>query len=134
MRMKILTGAAALALVISVCSPCSGRCCGRRGGGRGRWRGCGRTVGAAVGGVGGAIVGGIADENKPKFREYVVKEHHPSYRYSGEVVVGAELPATGVTYYEVPKEYGTTQYRWAVVNEKTVLVDPRTHKIIEIIS
>jgi len=90
-------------------------------------------VGAVVGGVGGAVVGGFTDATMPKFREYVVREHIPSYRYSGEVVVGAELPATGVTYYEVPKEYGTTQYRWAVVNEKTVLVDPRTHKIVEII-
>src|SRR6478735_2287617 len=62
----------------------------------------GGPVGAAVGGVAGAVVGGLADQDQPRFREYVVKEHRPSYRYSEDVRVGATLPASGVTYYEVP--------------------------------
>jgi len=88
---------------------------------------------AGIGATVGAIVGGIADANTPKFREYVVREHHPSYKYSGEVVIGTTLPETGVTYWEVPKEYGVTEYRYTIVNDRTVLVDPRTHKIIQII-
>jgi hypothetical protein len=93
----------------------------------------GGPVGAVVGGVGGAIIGGIADEGRPRFREYVVREKRPSYRYSGEVVVGAELPSSGVTYYEVPNEYGVREYRYTVVNNRPVLVDPRSHRIVQII-
>ena len=133
MRIKILTGATALALVMPFAAHAqSGAATGAAAGAVGGAV-VGGPIGAGVGAVGGAIVGGISDENKPKFREYVVKEHHPSFRYTGEVVIGAELPATGVTYYEVPKEYGVTEYRWAVVNDRTVIVDPRTHKIIEVI-
>jgi hypothetical protein len=93
----------------------------------------GGPVGAAVGAVGGAVVGGIADSNQPRFREYVVREHHPSYKYSGEVVIGSTLPQAGVTYWEVPKEYGVTEYRYTIVNDRTVLVDPRTHRVVQII-
>jgi hypothetical protein len=48
--------------------------------------------------------------------------------------VGSELPGEGVTYYEVPSEYGVRDYRYTVVNNQTVLVDPRTHRIVEIIN
>ena len=33
-----------------------------------------------------------------------------TYRYDRDVVVGAELPSAGVTYYEVPAEYGVRNY------------------------
>ncbi len=45
----------------------------------------------------------------------------------------ADLPSSGVTYYDVPKEYGVTKYRDTVVNDRTVLVDPGTHKVIQVI-
>jgi hypothetical protein len=93
----------------------------------------GGPVGAVVGGVGGAIVGGISDETRPRFREYVVKQRPTSYTYSSELRVGAELPASGVTYYEVPAEYGVRDYRYTVVNNRTVLVDPRTRRVIQIV-
>ena len=134
MRMKLLTGAAALALMVPFVAyaqngTATGAAAGAVGGAI-----VGGPVGAVVGGVGGAIVGGLSDANTPKFREYVVREHHPSYRYSGgEIVVGTELPSTGVTYYEVPREYGVTKYRYTIVNDRTVLVDPTTHKIVQII-
>ena len=47
--------------------------------------------------------------------------------------VGAVLPEAGVTYYEVPPEYGVRDYRYTVVNGRTVLVEPRTHRIVEIV-
>jgi uncharacterized protein YcfJ len=93
----------------------------------------GGPVGAVVGAVGGAIVGGIAEDNQKRFRTYVVEERRPSYRYEQQVVVGAELPEAGVTYYDVPPEYGRTEYRYTVVNDRTVLVDPRTHRIVQVI-
>jgi hypothetical protein len=86
-----------------------------------------------VGGVGGAIIGGIADESRPRFREYVVRERVPSYSYREDVRVGATLPSSGVTYYEVPREYGVRDYRYTVVNNRTVLVDPRTHRIVQVL-
>ena len=46
---------------------------------------------------------------------------------------GAELPSTGVTYYEVPAEYGVKNYRYTVVNDRTVLVDPHSHRIVQVI-
>ncbi len=93
----------------------------------------GGPVGAAVGAAGGAIVGGISDANRPRFREYVVKEKRPSYKYTSEVRVGAKLPTSGVTYYDVPKEYGATKYKYTIVNEHPVLVDPSTHAVVEVI-
>ena len=93
----------------------------------------GGPVGAVVGGVGGAIVGGLADDQRPRFRQHVVQQRPQSYRYQQEVRVGAVLPSSGVTYYEVPAEYGVRDYRYTVVNDRTVLVDPRTHRVIEII-
>ena len=89
--------------------------------------------GAVVGATVGAVAGGIADDTRPRFRTYVTGQRHPSYRYEREVRVGADLPNSGVTYYEVPREYGVTKYRYTVVNDRTVLVDPGTHRIIQII-
>ena len=93
----------------------------------------GGPVGAVIGGVGGAIVGGISDDRRVGFREYVVRERRPSYVYKEDVRIGAQLPSSGVQYYEVPAEYGVRDYRYTVVNDRTVLVDPRTHQVIQII-
>src|SRR3954469_24864465 len=93
----------------------------------------GGPVGAAVGAAAGAAAGGIADDARPRFHSYVVERRHPSYRYQSEVRVGAELPGSGVTYYEVPREYGTTHYRYTVVNDRTVLVDPGTRRVVQIV-
>jgi Protein of unknown function (DUF1236) len=94
-------------------------------------------VGAVVGGVLGGVAGGVAGvlgvDERPRFRSYVVEQRRPSYTYSHDVVVGAELPADGVTYYDVPPEYGAREYRYTVVNGRTVLVEPRTRRIVEIV-
>lgn len=93
----------------------------------------GGPVGAVVGGIGGAAVGGITEATRPQFRTYVVQQKVPSYTYSSEVVVGAELPEQGITYYEVPAQYGAAQYRYTVVNNRTVLVDPGTRRVVQVI-
>jgi len=97
----------------------------------------GGPVGAVVGGVIGGVVGGVAGvlgvDERPRFRSYVVERHHPSYQYREDVRIGAVLPEEGVTYYDVPPEYGAREYRYAVVNNRTVLVDPRTHRIVEVV-
>lgn len=90
-------------------------------------------VGAVVGGAGGAVVGALSEDKTPMFRAYVTREAHPSYTFPGEVVVGAVLPPSGVTFYTVPPEYGVTMYRYTIVNGRTVLVDPQSRRIVQII-
>jgi hypothetical protein len=94
-------------------------------------------VGAVVGGVVGGVLGGVAGilgvDQRPRFHEYVVGRRHPSYRYEQPLRVGAELPESGVSYYDVPPEYGARGYYYTVVNDHTVLVDRRTHQIVEIV-
>ena len=92
------------------------------------------TVGVTTGGT--VVVGeheGIVTEQRPAFREYVVRERVPNYTISERVIVGGVLPEAGVTYYDVPPEYGVRDYRYTVVNGRTVLVEPRTHRIVEIV-
>jgi hypothetical protein len=86
-----------------------------------------------VGGAAGAVAGGIADDQRPRFRTYVTQEKRPSYAYKEQLRVGAKLPASGVTYYDVPKEYGVTKYRYTIVNERPVLVDPTSHTVVQVI-
>ena len=94
-------------------------------------------IGAVVGGVIGGVVGGVNGvlgvDERPRFRSYVVEQRRPSYQYGEEVRIGAVLPEQGVSYYDVPPEYGVRDYRYTVVNGRTVLVDPRTHRIVEVV-
>jgi hypothetical protein len=93
----------------------------------------GAIVGGTIGGVVGGVTGILGVDARPRFRHYVVEEHRPSYRYEGDVRAGAVLPEAGVTYYEVPPEYGVRDYRYTVVNDRPVLVDPRTRRIVEVV-
>jgi hypothetical protein len=94
-------------------------------------------VGAVVGGVIGGVIGGVNGvlgvDERPRFHSYVVEQRRPSYQYREDVRVGAVLPEEGVTYYEVPAEYGAREYRYTVVNGRTVLVEPRSRRIVEIV-
>jgi hypothetical protein len=93
----------------------------------------GAVVGGAVGGVVGGVAGVLGVDQRPRFRTYVVERHVPSYTYRETVRVGTVLPAEGITYYEVPAEYGLSEYRYTVINEHPVLVEPRTRRVVEII-
>jgi hypothetical protein len=77
--------------------------------------------------------GGIAYEQRPAFREYVVRERVPTYTVPERVIVGTTLPDDGVTYYDVPQQFGATPYRYTVVNGETVLVEPRTRRIMQVL-
>jgi len=94
-------------------------------------------VGAIVGGTVGGVVGGVAGvlgvDQRPRFHRYVVEQRRPSYRYERDLAVGVVLPEQGVTYYDVPQEYGIRDYRYTVVNDRTVLVDPRTRRVVQIV-
>ena len=94
----------------------------------------GAVVGGTVGAVTGTIGGILGVEDRSRFHEYVVHERLPSYRYNDEFRVGAVLPESGVTYYDVPAEYHVSGYRYAYVNDRAVLVDPRSRRIVQIIN
>jgi hypothetical protein len=93
----------------------------------------GAVVGGTIGAVTGTIGGILGVEDRPRFREYVIHERHPSYRYDNDFRVGAMLPESGVVYYDVPADYHVSRYRYAYVNDHAVLVDPHTHRIVQII-
>ena len=86
----------------------------------------GGPVGAIVGGTVGAAVGAAVEipnavlGSIPRDRSVVVRE---------EVVVGEPLPAT-VELRTVPQH---TEYRYAVVNDRRVIVEPRTRRVIRIL-
>lgn len=91
-----------------------------------------------VGVVGGNTVvidrdGGIIAEQRPAFREYVVRERVPAFTIPDRVEIGVTLPEAGVTYYDVPQRFGSTPFRYTVVNGQTVLVEPRSRRIVQVI-
>jgi hypothetical protein len=92
------------------------------------------TTGVAGGNT--VVIGeheGIVADQRPAFREYIVRERVPNYTISERVIVGGVLPETGVTYYDVPQSFGMTPYRYTVVNGQTVLVEPRSRRIVQVV-
>lgn len=78
--------------------------------------------------------GGTMVDDTPRFRTYVMEQRVPSYSYTQPVIVGVILPEEGVVYREVPAGYGAQGYRYTVVNERAVVVEPRTRRIVQIIN
>ena len=99
-----------------------------------------QTQGATIG-ITGSDSGALADDDPdaisaaqlPAFREYVVREHLPTYTVPDRIKVGVTLPDVGVTYYDVPQTVATTPYRYTVVNGRTVLVEPRSRRIVQVL-
>jgi hypothetical protein len=84
----------------------------------------GGTVGAAVGGIVGAAVAVPAEVIGA-----VTGATTPSVRVEERIVVGEPLP-THVVVRPVPNH---RDYSYAVVNERRVIVEPRTRKVIRVI-
>ena len=106
--------------------------------GRGGTGGSGASVGGqsdagSGGSANGAPAGGITANLAPRFKTYVTEHEVPSYTYSEGLRVGAVLPETGITYGEVPAEFGTRGYRYTIVNDQPVIVEPRTRRVIQVI-
>jgi Protein of unknown function (DUF1236) len=94
------------------------------------------TVGMVRGGSSVIVnedIDGIAVDQRPAFREYIVRERVPNYTVPDRVIVGGVLPEAGITYYDVPQTYGSTPYRYTVVNGQTVLVEPRSRRIVQVV-
>jgi hypothetical protein len=78
-------------------------------------------------------VDGITVDQRPAFREYIARERVPTYTIPDRVTVGGVLPEAGITTYDVPQTYAVTPYRYTVVNGRTVLVDPRSRRIVQVV-
>ncbi|MER8826821.1 DUF1236 domain-containing protein [Mesorhizobium sp. M0938] len=71
----------------------------------------------------------IAPEQETVIREYVEKQPLASVELPGvELNIGSTVPET-VELHEVPD----VEYRYVVVDNRTVVVDPGTRKIVKII-
>ena len=71
----------------------------------------------------------IKPEEETVIREYVKQKPLASVKLPGvELNVGAAIPDT-VEIHEVPN----TKYRYTVVEDRTVVVDPDTRKVVHII-
>jgi uncharacterized membrane protein len=95
----------------------------------------GAVTGAVVGGPVGAVVGGVvggaigaAAEPPAEVRTYVMQEPMPQARVQAEVAVGQPL-TTQVEVRPVPKY---PQYGYAIVNDRRVIVEPQTRKVIQV--
>ena len=138
MKTKLLMSLAVFAtLVLPVAAQAQGTVRGAEEGAAegGRAAGpLGAIVGGAIGAAAGTVGGILGVDDRPRFREYVARERRPSYRYNEDLRVGVVLPDSGVTYYEVPPEYrAPAGYRYTVVNDRPVLIESRTRRIVEII-
>lgn len=71
----------------------------------------------------------IAPEQETVIKEYVHKQPLASINLPGvELNIGSTLPDT-VELHEIPD----VQYRYVVVDNRTVVVDPGTRKIVQVI-
>ena len=122
----------AAAIIVAVFLPVASQAQGVPGGVE-RGARDGERAAGPVGGVVGGVAGVLGVDERPRFRSYVVEQRRPSYQYREDLRVGAVLPEEGVTYYDVPPEYGVHEYRYTVVNGRTVLVEPRSRRIVEIV-
>ena len=68
----------------------------------------------------------------PAFRAYVVEQRHPVVSIP-DVRVGAVLPPSGYTYYEVPPRFGASNLNYVVVDGRTVLLDRGSRRVISIL-
>jgi hypothetical protein len=134
MRNHVLTSAAALAILALPLAACQSGVASGAAGGAVTGAIVGGPVGAAVGGVAGAAVGGaLSADEAVRVRSYVVAQRRPSIRVADTVVVGQPLPPR-VRLYSVPPSVGLrTPYSYTIVNDQTVLVDPQTRQIVQVI-
>ena len=85
-------------------------------------------IGAMVGGTVGAAVGAGLEIPNAVITS-VEAERAPSVVVRQRVVVGEPLPPQ-VELHPVPRY---TEYRYAVVNDRRVIVEPRTRRVVKII-
>jgi hypothetical protein len=90
----------------------------------------GGPIGAAVGGIIGAAAGTAIDPPPERVVTYVRQQPvQQSVVVQERVVVGQPIPQQ-VVLTPVPE---SPSYSYAIVNQQRVIVDPRTHNVVQVI-
>lgn len=90
----------------------------------------GGPVGAAVGGVVGAVAGTAIDPPPQRVVTYVREQPvQQSVVVRERIVVGQPI-SQQVVLTPVPE---SPQYAYAIVNQQRVIVDPRTHTVVQVV-
>ena len=80
--------------------------------------------------ISGIAVGQTATVTVPgEVRTYVLEQKSPSVTFEGDIAVGTALPDT-VEIHTIPDQ---ADYSYVIVNNKRVLVNPKTRAVIEVI-
>lgn len=74
----------------------------------------------------------ITTEETGRVRQYITRERAPSVTVREEVRVGGSLPDS-VEIRSFPNDVGVSTYRYSVVNGRTVLIEPGSRRIVQIV-
>lgn len=89
----------------------------------------GGPVGAAIGGLAGAVMGDISEDAlTPATRTYIIENRTESVVIDGDTTVGTVLPQD-VQVQAIPD----SEYSYVYVNDRPVLVEPATRRVIYVI-
>ena len=88
----------------------------------------GGPIGAAIGGVAGAVMGDVSEDAlTPETRTYIMENRTESVVLDGDLAVGTVVPETA-TIQTVPN----SNVQYVYVNDRPVVVEPETRKVIYI--
>lgn len=62
-------------------------------------------------------------------RTYVMEQNTPSVVYEGEIVVGQPVPEV-VEVHPIPEQ---PDFAYAVVNDRRVIINPKTRTVVEVL-
>ena len=92
----------------------------------------GAMVGGAIGAATGTVGAILGVDDRPRFREYVVRERGRPITIVTQVRVGIVLPEVGRDVLRGSGRVSAPQgYRYTMVNDRPVLVEPRSRRIVE---
>ena len=79
-----------------------------------------------------SAAGGLTLEDKSYVKDYHSKHRNSSVKYDHDISVGHQMPE-GHTYYPLEGRQSLNGYNYTVINNRNVLVDPTTRRILNII-
>ena len=77
-------------------------------------------------------LGTMSSSQQIGFMTYAGAQKATQQEYKGDLTVGLILPST-ILFTAVPAEFGPTTMQWAVVNHRTLLVNPTTRTVTQIL-
>lgn len=75
---------------------------------------------------------GLTIEQRPRLRQFALQHREAEVKLRDDIGIDTVLPETA-TLLEIPPEFGLARYRLALANQLTLLVDPSTRRVVEVI-